>query len=59
MTNAGLGARLKQEREIRKVSIAQVARETGMNPTTIKRIELGYDCHYATSLILIKWIERF
>lgn len=59
LTGGGIGQKLKHERLIRKVSKAQVAKETGINVATIARIELGYGCHYSTALLIIKWIERF
>ncbi len=54
----GIGARLKHERAIRKVSKAQAAKEIGINVVTLSRIEMGYGCHYGTALFIIKWIER-
>ena len=59
MKNQGIGGRLKHERAIRKISKAQAAKEIGINVVTLGRIELGYDCHYDTALLIIKWIERF
>jgi transcriptional regulator with XRE-family HTH domain len=50
---AGIGERIKAEREKRGLDYMQVFRLTGVSPTSLKRIELGQYFHIAKILIVL------
>lgn len=51
-----LGPTLRTVRTLRGLSLREVARQTGLSFSTVKRIEDGDDCVLSHAILALKWI---
>lgn len=52
-----LPSTLREMRRVRGLSLRAVARETGLDHSTITHIEQGRDCRLTHALVVMRWLN--